>query len=239
MLSLLDKIVQVRRERPEILEIAQHVAKNIANISEDVKLLFKDLLTCFKAQTMSDLLLNVSGLESALVLMLIQLYIPTSRSACQAMSDIPLSSFTSLASIRTYLDDLRDYGGSSEMRGHIFVIGNSSAGKTSFIRTLKEFLEHSQRYSPKSILTGDPVYKEFEKTKVLEVVKDLRLTADKSIVTKPVKSESEKLVMIHAQAGQESEVKSELNLSVTDFGGRNVKIFYNGVQSWAAFRSLS
>ena len=111
------------------------------------------------------------------------------------------------------------------MRGHIFVIGNSSAGKTSFIKTLKEFLEHSQRYFPKSILTGDPVYKEFEKTKVLEVVKDLRLTADKSIVTKPVKSDSEKLVMIQAQAGQGSEVKSELNLSVTDFGGRNVKIF--------------
>ena len=110
------------------------------------------------------------------------------------------------------------------MRGHIFVIGNSSAGKTSFIKTLKEFLGHSQRYFPKSFLTGDPVNKEFEKTKVLEVVKDLRLTADKSIVTKPVKI-SEKLVMIQAQAGQESEVKSELNLSVTDFGGRNVKIF--------------
>ena len=122
MLALLDKIDQDRPGREEKLKIAQQFEDLLAESSEEVKYLFKDILRCFGGKTMVNLLLMYSGLESFLVLMLIQLFFPTLQLACQALCDIPLSSFTSLSSIRTYLQDLRDYGGSREMRGHIFVI---------------------------------------------------------------------------------------------------------------------
>ena len=226
MLSLLDKIDQRSSEIPQILEMAEQVAKDIANSSEEVQLLFKDILSCFGAKTMVNLLLVVTGIESVVVLMLIQLNIPKLQSLCQDISEIPLSSFTSLASIRTYLEDMRDYGGSSEIRGNMFVLGNTAAGKTSFARTLKEFSENSKRYYPKSFLTENT---HFEKTRVMELVKDIKLTTDKSIITKPDKM-SEQLVMTQTQAGQESKIKPELNLTFTDFGGKYVKI--NKIQSF-------
>ena len=172
---------------------------------------------------METLLGKIEGVGLVLVLMIVHLCFPDLRQECNKLCDIPLSSFTSLSKIKTYLEDIRKFGKSSEKRAHILVLGNSSAGKTSFVRTLKKFSECPHRYQPESFLTEHDTH--FIETKVMEVIKDIKLSTEDCILTKAKPSDkSEKLLLIQAVEGQKSKSEARLNLTFTDFGGRNVKI---------------
>jgi hypothetical protein len=96
----------------------------ISNSGTDARrLLCVRLLRCMKQKKMEALLLNIQGIEKAIILMVIHLCFPELRSECQSVSDIPLSGFRSLSKIKEYVKNIIDNGVSSEMRGRIFILG--------------------------------------------------------------------------------------------------------------------
>ena len=116
-----------------------------------------------------------------------------------------------------------NYGVSGEMRSHILIVGNSSIGKTSFVRTFKQFSEHPNKFFPKSFLTGHQENKEFEKTKVLDVVKGVALQFTNSVSTESTQI-SDHVVMIHTKRGTEgNKQEKQMNFTFTDFGGNHEK----------------
>ena len=113
---------------------------------------------------METLLQNVEGIAKALTLMVIHLCFPEVRSECRVVSDIPLAGFRSLSTIREYVNNIIDYGVSSEVRGRIFIMGNTGTGKSSLAGTLKFFSDMPDD-PPRRFLTGDPENNHLEKTK--------------------------------------------------------------------------
>ena len=107
------------------------------------------------------------------------------------------------------------------------VIGNTGVGKSSFVHTLRKYCENPARfwpfsYRPESFLTGDPKNKDYKETKVMDVVKNLKFK--KRYVTKTrenTEGDHKKLTIIEVV---EREVKSDidLNLNITDFGGKSI-----------------
>ena len=110
------------------------------------------------------------------------------------------------------------------------VIGNTGVGKSSFVHTLRKYCENLARfwhffYWPESFLTGDPKNKDYKETKVMDVVKNLKFK--KRYVTKAkenTEGDHSKLTIIEVC---EKEVKTDidLNLNITDFGGKSILSF--------------
>ena len=105
------------------------------------------------------------------------------------------------------------------------VIGNTGVGKSSFVHTLRKYRENPARIFPKAFLTGDPKNKDYKETKVMDVVKNLKFK--KRYVTKAkenTEGDHSKLTIIEVC---EKEVKTDidLNLNITDFGGKSILSF--------------
>ena len=105
------------------------------------------------------------------------------------------------------------------------VIGNTGVGKSSFVHTLRKYCENPARFWPKSFLTGDPKNKDYKETKVMDVVKNLKFK--KRYVTKAranTEGDHSKLTIIEVV---EKDLKSDidLNLNITDFGGKSILSF--------------
>ena len=106
------------------------------------------------------------------------------------------------------------------------VVGNTGVGKSSFVHTLRKYCENPARFWPKSFLTGDPKNEDYKETKVMEVVKNIKFK--KRCVTKASENsegDHSKLTIIEVV---EKEVKSDidLNLNITDFGGKSILSFF-------------
>lgn len=160
MLSMLeewDRTKKIVISNEKIL--GKKVDNKIPNTDLPKKQLLRSMLGSLRddsgGQNMETVLQLVDGVEKVLTLMIIHLCFPDLRPECQALCEIPLATFTSVSKIEAYLQDIIKFGVSTEMRGQVFVMGNTSTGKTSFVRTLKEFSEHPERWFPKSFLTED------------------------------------------------------------------------------------
>ena len=92
----------------------------------------------------------------------------------QEHTDVLLSKFNSMEDAFAWVDDIVKTGAVQERKTTVCVLGNTSAGKSSLIRTLESYCQ-DKGSKPKSVLTGDPKYKSLIETKVMELVKDLQL----------------------------------------------------------------
>ena len=104
---------------------------------------------------------------------------------------------------------------STEARGRIFILGNTGTGKTSLARTLKN-------QDMQSFLTGDPPNKLLEKTKILEIHRDLKFkTIVKEMVQEPSceGNSARTFVKICLKRDSETILEQDLKISVYDFGG--------------------
>ena len=117
---------------------------------------------------MMTLLQTFDGVVKTVTLMLIHLCCPELREESQVFSKIPLASFTSLSLINQYIESIIKYGVSTEIKGRIFILGNSGTRKSSLAGTLKN-------NNMKSYLTGNPENKEKENTRLLDIIPELKL----------------------------------------------------------------
>ena len=93
---------------------------------------------------MTSLLPKLTDVEKTIILMILHLVCPEIREECRRVSEIPLSGFTTLSRIREYTQNIVEYGVSNQVRGRIFLVGNTGVGKTSLAHTLKQFTEKSE-----------------------------------------------------------------------------------------------
>ena len=131
------------------------------------------------------LLQKDEGIERVLTLMLINLCFPHLRSECQSLCSIPLSSFNSIPSIQEYADAIIKSGVTEDLRGRIFVLGNSGVGKSSFVQTLKSYGEEPE--NTKLFLTEDDENK--DKTIFLDLIPDAKLSGAITFKIKKRKSQ--------------------------------------------------
>ena len=217
ILSMLQKIERKKEiGRAKIMTLGKTVDKMLPN-EETVKAsLLSRWMKHFKEEKMESLLEKVSGVEKVLNLMFIHLLFPKLRKECEALSDIPLATFTSIQKIDTYLQDILLFGTSDEQRGRIFVMGNTGTGKTSFVKTFEKYSKDPEKKKPESFLTEE--HKEFEKTEILNVIKNMKLTTSSNVST-----ESEiinnQFEMIYSKENTANNKNNAININIMDFGG--------------------
>ena len=178
--------------------------------------LLKRWMNFFKEEKMENLLEKLAGVEKILTLMFIHLLFPELRKECETFSEIPLATFTSIQKIDTYLQNILKFGTSDEQRGRIFVMGNTGTGKTSFVKTFEKYSKDPEKKKPESFLTED--HKEFEKTEILNVIKNMKLTTSSNVST-----ESEiinnQFEMIYSKENTANNKNNAININIMDFGG--------------------
>jgi GTPase SAR1 family protein len=187
--------------------LGEKVDELIPHLNVPSKTLLTELLECLEAASMESLLQTISGVEKAITMMVIHLCCPELRTECQLISDIPLAGFRSIERIKQYSESIIQFGLSKEMRGRVFILGNTGTGKSSLALTLK----NDERF-----LTGDKGNEHLLATKVLEVIPDLKFKT--KIHHFQEKCDAGCITISPKEASQQVE-ESELNISVYDFGG--------------------
>ena len=95
------------------------------------------------------------------------------------ISENPLSSLDTPESLLLYLKDLVKYGKASSMaHGTVFVMGNTNAGKTSLVHTLREYIK-APSDKPLPWLSQD--HEQFLETKILDIHSDIDLKPTKKV----------------------------------------------------------
>ena len=146
--------------------------------ASSVRDLFINWRDCFSAESIEELMDGLEGIERIITLMLISLCFKNLRQECQSLCEIPLSTFESISKIHEYTEAIIKFGTTKDLVGRMFVLGNSTAGKTSLIHTLKSYGDNPKEENPKSILTGDDAHNDLEFTKVLDMVEDVKLSGN-------------------------------------------------------------
>ena len=213
-LSMLQNENKIRKAK--IITLGKTVDKMLPNEEVVKASLLSRWMKHFKEEKMESLLEKVSGVEKVLNLMFIHLLFPKLRKECEALSDIPLATFTSIQKIDTYLQDILHFGTSDEKRGRIFVMGNTGTGKTSFVKTFEKYSKDPEKKKPESFLTED--HKEFEKTEVLDVIKNLKLTTSSNVSTESKKINNQ-FEMIYIKENTANNKNNAININIMDFGG--------------------
>ena len=105
--------------------------------------------------------------------MIVSLLCPKMRRELNELAAIPLEKFSSIKAVSHYLEALIKSGvAAEEDRGVIYVMGNTSVGKTSLVNTFKNYIENPTD-QPTSFLTHKD--DQLIETKVLEIYKSVDL----------------------------------------------------------------
>ena len=85
-----------------------------------------------------------------------------------------LEVFKSWDDVFYYVDAIVTSGSSEEAKGSVFVLGNTSVGKSSLVGTLREYCKDTTK-APQPVLTGTDEHKDRLKTRVLDLVDNVQL----------------------------------------------------------------
>ena len=94
----------------------------------------------------------------------------------QKKTMLKLADFGSLDAVYLYVDAIVSSGSSEEAKGSVYVLGNTSVGKSSLVGTLREYCADITKV-PKPVLTGMVEHKDRLETRVLDLVDNVQLTA--------------------------------------------------------------
>ena len=142
--------------------------------------------------------------------MVMSLLCPEMKSAFALLANIPLEKFADQAkpsqAVSHYLDALLNSGVAAETeRGVIYVMGNTSVGKTSLVNTFKHFIDNPTEKPIPILAQKDNALIE---TKVLEIYKDVNLNSDKSLVVDKQELTSNVDLISFREASQNTEEKT-------------------------------
>ena len=87
---------------------------------------------------------------------------------------LKLDDFKSWDNVYLYVDAIVTSGSSEEAKGSVFVLGNTSVGKSSLVGTLREYCKDTTKI-PQPVLTGTDEHKDRLKTRVLDLVDNVQL----------------------------------------------------------------
>ena len=142
---------------------------------------------------------------------------------------VPLHGFRSMNDALVWIDDIVRNGALQERKTTVCVIGNTSAGKSSLVRTLEKYCKDTKA-KPKAVLTGDSENKSLEKTKVMELFKDMEFEA-RSGLNLEVKANRRKFSLIcqsnlnpsdqNMTSEEIKERENNVQMSFFDFGGHS------------------
>ena len=133
--------------------------------------------------------------------------------------------FQSFDEAYVFIEDLLSSGATQEAKTTVCILGNTSAGKSSLVQTLREYCNNKSQ-KPRSILTGDPQNKQLLETKVLELIQDVKLNPSVKSDIKVLKNPKvSKFGLISSCPGgvviQDDETNDHLQISFIDFAGHS------------------
>ena len=142
----------------------------------------------------------------------------------QSNTELRLDDFKSMEDVYRYVDAIVSSGSTEEAKGCVFVLGNTSSGKSSLVQTLKNYCKNKVK-PPKPILTGDEENKAYHETRVLDIVENVKLHGNGQNQLRLRKGDNEaKLGIVNEEPSYEAsqteeEVLKEIEVSFVDFGG--------------------
>ena len=136
-----------------------------------------------------------------------------------------LDQFASLEDVCLYVDAIVSSGSSEEANGCVFVLGNTSVGKSSLVQNLRNYCKDLSE-APQPVLTGAAENKTLLETRVLDLVENVQLQRKtKPTLDTSTESSSSKLGIItladntkHKNKTDET-VLEKIKTSFVDFGG--------------------
>ena len=142
--------------------------------------------------------------------------VPDFAKSLDALVHIPLNKFSHPKEVLTFTEALIESGMATQVdRGLVFVLGNTSIGKTSLVNTFKSFVENPMNDRPSSVLTkqGDSLIE----TQVLEVYEGLSLKQKKIF---NIKTTCTTPVFVNLEESPQSALEESigLQLRIVDMG---------------------
>ena len=148
----------------------------------------------------------------------------------QMHTEIHLNSFKSIEAALAFAEDIIKTGAVQERKTTVCVLGNTSAGKSSLVRTLEKYSKNT-KVKPEAVLTGDPKYRDLIETKVMELVKGVELDAESGLTLKVESSQSAPKFYRICKSSTENRDKSKddenkegvhnIQISFVDFAGHS------------------
>ena len=148
--------------------------------------------------------------------------------AIQKNTELTMDDFNSMEDVYRYVDAIVSSGSNEEAKGCVFVLGNTSSGKSSLVQTVRSYCKDKVK-TPKPILTGDEENKSYLETRVLDIVENclLQRNDQNQLIIRREHNEA-KLGIINDQTTEErddevcqaeEETLGEIEVSFVDFGG--------------------
>ena len=91
--------------------------------------------------------------------------------AIQKNTELTMDDFNSMEDVYRYVDAIVSSGSNEEAKGCVFVLGNTSSGKSSLVQTVQKYCKDKVK-TPKPFLTGDEENKSYLETRVLDIVEN-------------------------------------------------------------------
>ena len=138
---------------------------------------------------------------------------------------LKLDDFKSWDEVNLYVDAIVTSGSSEEAKGSVYVLGNTSVGKSSLVGTLRDYCKDITKV-PKPVLTGTDEHRDRLETRVLDLVDNIQLQ-QRARPKLTVKKGKVGLIAVEdnpeEKLTQETEEKvlEEIKTSFVDFGGHN------------------
>ena len=158
------------------LEELAHLLDDCMMTTDD-KCPFEEILQHKGNKSFKELLAALSDSIEKDILMVMLYHLPTTpeiRQHVQKQTELNLSDFKTMEDGFLYIDAIVSSGARQEAKATVCVLGNTTVGKSSLTRTLRDYCNNPNE-TPKSNLTGDPANAEFVETKVLELVDNVEL----------------------------------------------------------------
>ena len=148
------------------------------------------------------------------------------KSEIQKNTVLELDDFKSWDEVYLYVDAIVTSGSSEEAKGSVYVLGNTSVGKSSLVGTLRDYCKDTSKV-PKPVLTGTDEHRDRLETRVLDLVDNVQLQQKRAHPKLTVKKGKVGIITVEdnpeKRPTQETEEKilENIKTSFVDFGGHN------------------
>ena len=175
----------------------------------------------FDASQVSGAFGDLQGIQKGVAVMILNILFPSLSSKLNAISSIPLNSFSSSLDILNFIKAVIESGLTADIeRGVVFVLGSSGVGKTSLVNTLKGFINNPYE-TPIPFLSGE--HPELLETEILEVYDEISLQQDRElsvVLTKKGKGAGTIRLVDEDEEQNRAGIRAKkMNLKLVDLGG--------------------
>ena len=216
----------------DIQELASQLDMSLKDTQLNTKGL-KDLLEFKNVKSFTEFFLVVKDSKELDVAFVFLYQLVKGNETLQAMiqeqTEVKLDGFKSIEDAFVFVDDIVKTGASQERKTTVCVMGNTSAGKSSLVRTLERYCKDKAE-KPRAVLTGEEENKGLIETKVMELVKDVKLEPKLEVALKVEDSRHAPNFSLISQSTETKDEKTDdenerrvndIQMSFIDFAGHS------------------